>query len=291
MNFRQCRKIISLLLLVLFGKSSILATEQKDSVKIVRPVVASTYFSIGNNQVYDTYLSINRYSGLDMGIGHERMRIAPFGAGRVVMQHIFDAGFSSTQNLPGNGRMITGMFDYSFGLYRMFRLPCRLKLLGGGDLVANVGGIYNLRNSNNPAAAKASLNIGLVGMAIYTWQIRNYPVTFRYYVSIPFAGTFFCPGYGQTYYEMFSLGNTKGIAHFGSFHNQFDMSNLFTVDFPVGRSALRIGYRNRLRSTHQNHLVYKMYTHVFTIGIATEFVTRTQRRKAMSVVSSISAFY
>ena len=36
-----------------------------DSVKIVRPVVASTYFSVGNNQVYDTYLSINRYSGLD----------------------------------------------------------------------------------------------------------------------------------------------------------------------------------------------------------------------------------
>ena len=34
-----------------------------DSVKIVRPVVASTYFSVGNNQVYDTYLSINRYSG------------------------------------------------------------------------------------------------------------------------------------------------------------------------------------------------------------------------------------
>ena len=30
-----------------------------DSVKIVRPVVASTYFSVGNNQVYDTYLSIN----------------------------------------------------------------------------------------------------------------------------------------------------------------------------------------------------------------------------------------
>ena len=90
---------------------------------------------------------------------------------------------------------------------------------------------------------------------------------------------------------MFSLGNTKGIVHFGSFHNQFDMSNMFTVDFPVGRSAVRIGYKNRLRSMHQNHLVYKMYTHVFTVGIATEFVTRSQRRKVMSATSSISAFY
>ena len=30
-----------------------------DSVKIVRPVVASTYFSVGNNQVYDTYMWVS----------------------------------------------------------------------------------------------------------------------------------------------------------------------------------------------------------------------------------------
>ena len=262
MGIRQYRSMFILMMFFLFGKNIVQAVERdNDSVKIVRPVVASTYFSVGNNQVYDTYLSINRYSGLDVGIGHERMRVAPFGAGRLAARHLFEVDFSTTRNRPGNGMMITGMFDYSFGLYRIFRLPCKLKLLGGGELSTNVGGIYNLRNSNNPAAAKASVNAGVYGMA------------------------------GLMYYEMFSLGNTKGIVHFGSFHNQFDMSNMFTVDFPVGRSAVRIGYKNRLRSTHQNHLVYKMYTHVFTVGIATEFVTRSQRRKVMSAASSISAFY
>lgn len=275
----------------LWGKETIWARIRHDSISIVRPVVTSTYFAVGNNQVYDTYLSINRYSGLDVGLGHERMRVAPFGGGQWAARHLFEVDFSKTRNTPGNGMMITGMIDYSFGLYKIFRLPCRLKLLGGGELSAGAGGIYNLRNSNNPAAAKASVNVGLAGMAIYTWRISNYPITFRYAASLPFAGSFFCPAYGETYYEMFSLGNTKGIVHFGSFHNQFDMTNLFTVDFPVGRSAICIGYKNRLRSTHQNHLVYKMYTHVFTIGITTEFVVRSQRKKAMSAAASVSAFY
>ena len=109
-------------------------------MKIVRPVVASTYFSVGNNQVYDTYLSINRYSGLDVGIGHERMRVAPLCAGRLAARHLFEVDFSTTRNRPGKCMMITGMFDYSFGLYRIFRLPCNLKLLGGGELSTNVGG-------------------------------------------------------------------------------------------------------------------------------------------------------
>lgn len=289
-KIRRYRMVV-LLLFLLLGVGAIRAEGDKDSVRLVRPVVASTYLSLGNNQVYDTYLSINRYSGFDLGIGHERMRMAPFGRGRIAMRHVFDVSFSTTQNRPGNGSMITGMLDYSFGLYRSFSLPCGVRLLGGGDLEATAGAIYNLRNSNNPAAAKASLNLGLSGMVIYTWNIQDYPVTFRYQMSLPFAGVFFCPAYGQSYYEMFSLGNTKGIAHFGSFHNQFDMSNLFTIDFPVGRSALRIGYKNRLRSTHQNYLVYKMYTHVFTIGITTEFVPRSQRKKAFSGASSVSAFY
>lgn len=194
-----------------------------------------------------------------MGIGHERMRVAPFGAGRLAARHLFEVDFSTTRNRPGNGMMITGMFDYSFGLYRIFRLPCKLKLLGGGELSTNVGGIYNLRNSNNPAAAKASVNAEFPVCRLYVACIRlsDYVPLFNVFT---FYRNIFLSRVRQTYYEMFSLGNTKGIVHFGSFHNQFDMSNMFTVDFPVGRSAVRIGYKNRLRSTHQNHLVYKMYT-------------------------------
>lgn len=66
---------------------------------------------------------------------------------------------------------------------------------------------------------------------------------------LPFAGMFFGPAFGQSYYEMFEVGNLEGTIHFGSFHNQFHMNNLVTVDLPLGRGALRLGYRNTIYST------------------------------------------
>ena len=62
MGIRQYRSMFILMMFFLFGENIMQAVERdNDSVKIVRPVVASTYFSVGNNQVYDTYLSINRF--------------------------------------------------------------------------------------------------------------------------------------------------------------------------------------------------------------------------------------
>lgn len=128
------------------------------------------------------------------------MRVAPFGAGRLAARHLFEVDFSTTRNRPGNGMMITGMFDYSFGLYRIFRLPCKLKLLGGGELSTNVGGIYNLRNSNNPAAAKASVNAGVSGMAVYTWRVSGLS-DYAPYSSLYLYRDIFLSGTDKHYYE------------------------------------------------------------------------------------------
>ncbi len=54
-----------------------------------------------------------------------------------------------------------------------------------------VGGLYNLRNSNNPATAKAAIDLGATAMASYHFYISRLPVTLRYQVSLPVIGTFF----------------------------------------------------------------------------------------------------
>lgn len=53
------------------------------------------------------------------------------------------------------------------------------------------GGLYNLRNSNNPATAKAAIDLGATAMASYHFYISRLPVTLRYQVSLPVIGTFF----------------------------------------------------------------------------------------------------
>ena len=80
----------------------------------------------------------------------------------------------------------------------------------GGEAALTLGGLYNLRNSNNPATAKAAIDLGATAMASYHFYISRLPVTLRYQVSLPVIGTFFSPEFGQSYYEMFGIGNCSG---------------------------------------------------------------------------------
>ena len=65
------------------------------------------------------------------------------------------------------------------------------------------------------------------------------------------------------------------------------MNNLFTVEIPIGRAALRIGYDNRIRSSRANHLDYFHYSNAFVIGVATS-ITRLKNSQG---ATSMSAYY
>ena len=68
----------------------------------------------------------------------------------------------------------------------------------------------------------------------------------------------FSPHYGQSYYEIFSLGNSSGVVKFTSLHNQPSLRRMLTADFPVGRAKMRFAYiwdaqqsqRERYKDTH-----------------------------------------
>ena len=71
---------------------------------------------------------------------------------------------------------------------------CRdLKLLAGGAVHGMSGFIYNTRNGNNPASAKADIDLNISAMAIYKLRVKEYPMTLRYQFTIPFAGVLFSP--------------------------------------------------------------------------------------------------
>ena len=105
-------------------------------------------------------------------------------------------------------------------------------------------------------------------MALYQWK----EITLRWQLTSPFAGMFFSPEYGHSYYEIFTLGNNKGIVHFGSFHNQLALRNYFTIDIPIRNFTLRTGYLGDYLRTDVNQLNTRIISHQFVIGLAFESI-------------------
>ena len=180
--------------------------------------------------------------------------------------------------------MLSFYLDYSFAMLRRWHLLVGLWLAGGGEAALTLGGLYNQRNSNNPATAKAAIGLGATAMASYHLRVGRLPLTFRYQVSLPVVGAYFSPAFGQSYYEMFYIGNTGGIVQFGAWHNRVDLRNYLSVDLHLGKMALRLGYRQLMRTTHVNHIDTQVLNHMFVLGISGEiFRSAPPARRVVSL--------
>lgn len=260
------RKIPSTFLVFLLSISGALFSQERtDSIQL-NPVNQATLFGIGKAFLNDTYLSPLEYSGVTFSLLHDRLNGSRFFNEKLLLQQQFQLQIALTKNPTKTASSYYGNIYYVInGLYPVFETP-RFRLLAGGGWDAELGGIYNTRNSNNPGSLKVSTNLNLSAMAIYRWRI----FTFRWQVSTPFVGMFFSPEYGHSYYEIFTLGNDKGTIHLGSFHDQLALRNYFTVDFPVGKFTVRTGYLGNYYRTDVNDLITNISSHQFLLGLAAE---------------------
>ena len=157
----------------------------------LRPVATAVTFEIGRQSALDTYLSPIRYRGLDVALGYERLRAASFAPEKWFTRHNVLANFATMTNESGSGSMLSFYLDYSFAMLRRWQLLDGLWLAGGGEAALTLGGLYNQRNSNNPATAKAAIDLGATAMASYHLRVGRLPLTFRYQVSLPVVGAYF----------------------------------------------------------------------------------------------------
>ena len=190
-----------------------------DSSARTRFITRATMYGVGFTNVFDTYLSPQEYKGVDFRISRESMRMTKWMNGNVSLQSFFQADLGYTHNRVDNNNMFSGLANWNYGLLIIFRLlltsnSCRRTYRLKWWLC------LQSRNGNNPAQARAYINLDASGMAIWDLRIKNYPISLRYQVNLPFAGIMFSPNYGQSYYEIFTLGNWNGVINFTSLHNQ-----------------------------------------------------------------------
>lgn len=280
------RLYISVLLILLVSCVGISA---QDTLSHEKYLVRSAMVGIGKTNVYDTYLSPLEYKGPELRFMHESMRMTRLMGGRVSAQRIVQVNCSSTDNISKSSTSYSGMFNWTYALHYQYNVNGNLKILFGPMIDLNGGFIYNTRNSNNPAQAKVYGNIGASAMAIYKFRIARYPMVVRYQANLPFMGVMFSPEYGQSYYEIFSLGHGGRNVLFTSFHNAPSLRQMLTLDFPVGKTIIRAGYLCDIQQAKVNNLKSHFYSHNFMIGFVRNFhMIRGKNR--ISLPSKVTPF-
>ena len=254
---------------------------QIDSLQAHRYVTRATMYGIGFTNVFDTYLSPQEYKGIDFRISRETIRMTKLFDGNVSVQNFFQADIGYTHNRADNNNTFSGLVNWNYGLHYQFRLTENFKLLAGGLIDANGGFVYNLRNTNNPASARAYVNLDASGMAIWHLKIKRYPMVLRYQVNLPVMGVLFSPHYGQSYYEIFSLGNAGGVIKFTS---------LLSIDLPIGYTKMRFSYLADLQQYKVNNIKTHTYSHVFMVGFVKDLYRIRNKKGTAPLPSSVRAY-
>lgn len=261
------QKVLCSVLFFILCNISVHAQEQEEE-SYPLPTNNAVLVGFGSSNLYDTYLSPLEYKGISARIMNERMKQTSWFNHKFTRQQIIQIEFATGKNPAKNAKEYWLMLDYSWGGHYNLVKTDNFRFSGGALWNISGGILYNERNSNNPASARAYSNIKLSAIAFYNWRWA----TIRWQLDSPVAGILFSPHFGQSYYEM-SLGNTVGTANFASLHNQRALRNYITVDFPVNNYTVRAGYMGSYYQTKVNDLQTHTYTHSFVLGLVFESIS------------------
>lgn len=230
-------------------------------------VVERTYLlGMGKNHVYDSYLSPLDYAGSTLGFTRIGERTMQRGQGRWSQMTYFDLNASQLHNPVGNATTWDGELQFNYGQHYHLMAQPKWNVALGGLLGAHLGGTYNTRNGNNPGQLHMALDLAVSAVAARQFALWKKRWTWRTQCDIPVMGTFFTPNYGQSYYEIFTLGHAHENIVFSHPFNAPSLRLLSTISIPFGTSSLTLGYKADIRQSTVHHLDRHAWHHTFLIG-------------------------
>ena len=265
------RRVGRLQLAINFLLLALPANSQELTANSQKVITRSTMVGFGSTNILDTYLSAEHFKGSGMSFVTTIERQRPDRHWSTVMEH--EANLSTTKDRSKTQQELEGAYNFYWGkLYSWQLFDNCLKLQAGGLVNASLGFIYNTSNGNNPAQARAHLNVMPTGVATYQFNLWRKQFTARYELSLPLCGIMFSPNYGQSYYEIFSLGNYDHNAVPTTFVSAPEWRQMLTLDVRLWKSGtLRIGYLGNMQQAKVNNLRQHVYTHRLLIGFTKRF--------------------
>lgn len=225
-------------------------------------------FSLGGGytSLLDTYLSPLRYGGGQVALQSERFGQLTCENGRWFAQSLFTLHGDYTTPRSGSGLTIGGMADYSYTYYYRPLHTNGWSLYVGPQGQLRIGGIYNLRNSNNPAQLKLGVNLAASAMGKYAFTLWSTPMSVRLQADVPLFGFAFAPDYGQSYYEIFYLGHEENCVHVTAPHNNLSLRTGLSYDVQFRSCTMRLSMLSDLYQWQLGNQQYRMFVHSVMLG-------------------------
>lgn len=233
----------------------------------LRGVTERTWlWGVGRANVLDTYLSPLEYTGLNLHLLHRTERTARWGGGRVTVHSLYTAHGAYLSSPTDDGKEMDGELTAAGGWLYNWRPARRWRLAAGGLLEGSGGFTYNTRGSNNPAQGRLGVALAASGLAEYRFPFLHREAVARIYADAQLAGVQFSPEYGQSYYEIFSLGHSSGVVHFTQPANCPTVRLQAQVALPLFGARLTLGYLADVRQSQLGGLKRHAWRNSFVVG-------------------------
>ena len=223
-------------------------------------------WGIGGANLLDTYLSPLTYTGINFSILHQTERKARRLGRRLTLHSLYMGHFDYTHSPTDDGKALDAEITAAGSLIHNFKPAPNWRVGIGGTLEMSGGFTYNTRGSNNPAQGRMGVSLAASALTEYQFRFFNQRAVAHLQADVQMAGVQFSPQYGQSYYEIFSLGHTNGIIHFTHPGNCPSMRLQALVTLPIKSARLTLGYLADVRQSELGNLKRHAWRNNFMIG-------------------------
>ena len=232
---------------------------------------SSHMLGLGPSNVLDTYLTPEKFHGTGYTYLYIRANAPTDSLRRWTSTIEHEVDFSKTNDRSQNCSDLEATYNFYWAEYYNLQPIQHLRLQVGAAANVCLGGLYNMTSSNNPAQARAALNIMPSATAAYHFSICNQRFSARYELNLPLIGVMFSPSYGQSYYQLFYQGNYDHNIVPTTFVSAPNFRQIVSIDWHFSqRLSLRLAYLGNYQQSQVNNLKQHVYTNRFMIGITKE---------------------